>query len=125
MPNFRINRSVGGGQHEYSTSEQVVGKWIDGKSVYEKTIVLREDDVDKYTKDGYLYNVGLTGTDKIWLTGLYAKRGSAGNTMYTDIISAADDVVIVFKHTDGSIYFKDNFVPTDVIVIFRYTKVND
>lgn len=126
MPNFRINRSSGGsGSHEYSTLEQIVGSWIDEKTVYERTIVLRENSVDKYTKDGYLYATGLTGVDKIWVTGVYAKRGTAGNTDYTDVLSNSADVVIVFKHTDGSIFFKDVFDPTDVIVIIRYTKVSE
>lgn len=30
----------GGGEHEYSTTEQVVGKWIDGSTLYEKTLEL-------------------------------------------------------------------------------------
>lgn len=29
----------GGEWHEYSTSEKVVGKWIDGKTIYEKTFI--------------------------------------------------------------------------------------
>lgn len=29
-----------GGSHTYSTEEKVVGKWIDGKDIYEKTFVL-------------------------------------------------------------------------------------
>lgn len=28
------------GQHIYSTEEQVVGRWIDGKPVYERTIII-------------------------------------------------------------------------------------
>ena len=42
MPNFRINGSSGGsgGSHKYSTLERIAGTWIDGKPVYERTIVL-------------------------------------------------------------------------------------
>lgn len=29
----------GGSSHEYSTDEQLVGKWIDGSNLYEKTII--------------------------------------------------------------------------------------
>jgi len=38
---FRATQSGGGGgssDHDYSTSEQEVGTWIDGKPLYEKTI---------------------------------------------------------------------------------------
>lgn len=31
---------ISGGLHEYSTEEQIVGKWIDGKPIYEKTYIL-------------------------------------------------------------------------------------
>lgn len=29
----------GGGVHEYSTEEKVVGKWVDGRNVYERTYI--------------------------------------------------------------------------------------
>lgn len=32
--------SISGGKHTYSTTEQEVGEWIDGSTVYEKTIIL-------------------------------------------------------------------------------------
>lgn len=114
----------------YSETEREIGVWTDGKPLYEKTIILRENSVDKYTitgaiGTGALYDVGLTGLDKIYITGLYAKRGSAGNTVYTDIAPSGADVVVVFKHSDGSIYFRDTFDPTDIIVTIRYTKSTD
>lgn len=33
-----VNQTGGGSGHTYSTTEQVVGTWIDGKPIYEKTI---------------------------------------------------------------------------------------
>lgn len=32
------NGAVSGGGHTYSTTEQVVGTWVDGKTLYEKTV---------------------------------------------------------------------------------------
>lgn len=111
----------------YSEDEQVVGTWIDGNTLYERTIVLRENGVDKYTFTGNMskggtYAVGLTNIDKIWLEGLYAKRGRSGDTVYTDIDNNNTEVITVFKHSDGSFYFRDTFTPTDIILIIRYTK---
>ena len=44
------NGAVAGGGHTYSTTEQVVGTWIDGSPVYEKTIItnssVTNEDVD-------------------------------------------------------------------------------
>lgn len=33
-------KEISGGLHKYSTEEQIVGKWIDGKPIYEKTYIL-------------------------------------------------------------------------------------
>lgn len=33
-----VVKQISGNQHDYSTTEQVVGKWIDGSTLYEKTI---------------------------------------------------------------------------------------
>lgn len=129
--NANLSNSGGGGSsgHNYSTDEQIVGTWIDGSMLYERTLVLRENGVDKYTftgnmGSGGLYAVGLTGIDKIWLDGLYAKRGRSGDTDYTDIDNNSSDIVTVFKHSDGSLYFRNVFVPTDIIVTIRYTKTS-
>lgn len=35
--NLADNLGSGGGMHNYSTTEQVVGKWIDGSNIYQKT----------------------------------------------------------------------------------------
>jgi hypothetical protein len=72
--------------------------------------------------EGGNYAVGLTGIDKIWLEGLYAKRGRSDNINYTDIDNNSTEVVTVFKHSDGSFYFKDIFNPVDIILTIRYTK---
>lgn len=59
-----------GGGHVYSTEEQVVGKWIDGSDVYEKTFV---DDVNQYWNglNASTYTIDLTSEigsikDIIW-----------------------------------------------------------
>lgn len=46
---------IGGGEHTYSTEEQVVGKWIDGRDVYEMTI---EDSASHFNSNP-LYIEGL------------------------------------------------------------------
>ena len=37
----QISSIVGGGSHSYSETEQEVGTWIDGSTIYEKTIILQ------------------------------------------------------------------------------------
>ena len=51
--------------HNYSTAEQVVGTWIDGKTVYEKTVSFVTPSSNAYTRQ----SLGLlpTDIDAIWL----------------------------------------------------------
>lgn len=111
----------------YSTDEQVVGTWIDGSTLYEKTIILRENNTDNYTftgniSSGGIYAVGLTGIENAFVVGLHTKRGSSGNTDYTDIYNNSNDVIVVFKHSTGDFYVKNVFAPLDIILTIRYTK---
>lgn len=58
---------TGGGEfHEYSTSEQIVGTWIDGSSVYEKVIELGAlpDNNTKNVPHG-IVNLGLIVTASV------------------------------------------------------------
>ena len=53
MDNF-IKNVIGGGLHNYSTQEHIVGKWIDGSDIYEKSLVTT---LSSNTKDEELLNV--------------------------------------------------------------------
>ena len=64
-----LNFSGGGGSasHDYSTSEQVVGTWIDGSTVYENTITISN------TSTAYSeYTHGISNIDKVWIDNGYA-----------------------------------------------------
>lgn len=41
----KLEKNGGGGSaiHEYSTTEKKVGKWVDGRDVYEKTFIITEN----------------------------------------------------------------------------------
>lgn len=77
--------SGGSSGHNYSTQEQVVGTWIDGKPLYERiitgnlngassgTFYINYADISAEAEevifyDGYIrYNYNLAGTDLVWL----------------------------------------------------------
>ena len=44
----------------YSTEEQIVGKWVDGKIIYQKTFIFNTG-----SSASTSYNTGLTGIDKV------------------------------------------------------------
>ena len=41
-----VEYAGGSSSHEYSTTEQVVGTWIDGRPVYEKLFIMQEVDLE-------------------------------------------------------------------------------
>ena len=75
---INITDETGGGDyHEYSTSEKVVGKWIDDSMVYEKTFHIQPSgNVSDYA------DVDTISTDKVISIKLVAKRQDASNTWY-------------------------------------------
>ena len=57
------NESGGGSGHTYSTTEQVVGTWIDGKPIYEKTYSITAPSVVDTSTD--VINVASLNVDNI------------------------------------------------------------
>ena len=51
----KIEELVNNSGHNYSTDEQVVGTWIDGRPVYQKTITINES-IDMNTKS-FIHNI--------------------------------------------------------------------
>lgn len=49
--------------HKYSTEEKIVGEWIDGKTLYEKTIPFTTPNSNAYTS----VPTGVTNADKAWI----------------------------------------------------------
>lgn len=124
-----IENIEGGGSMNYSTTEHEVGTWIDGSTLYERTIVLRSNSQDQYTFSGQSlaiggsYAVGLTGIENMWLESYSAVRGKSGNTNYTDI-GLTEEMVCVWNHSDGSVYVRNQFEPISIVITIRYTKTS-
>ena len=49
MALFLNGKKLSGEPHNYSTDEQIVGTWIDGSTVYEKTFIFSEISIPKET----------------------------------------------------------------------------
>lgn len=115
----------GAGGIDYSTDEQDTGlKWIDGKNIYQKTIILRENNVDKFTYNtttSIYENCIPSGCDYIIISDFYAKRTGAQFVDYTNCSTDMNAVLYIggnglyFKHAVGITYI-------DVIITIKYTK---
>lgn len=74
MALYLNGKKLSGEPHNYSTDEQVVGTWIDGSTIYEKTFDLGSEINIPYIS---WYNTGLTGFNKI--CGCFGMNNSGAN----------------------------------------------
>jgi len=108
----------------YSTGEQVVGVWIDGRPIYRKVIVTLTSGSSETSK--VIANIGVTGINKpIRCTGL------VNNWMAPVSWGISSDIhnyVAVSLNTNGDIYEKhgsSTLHSKSLTVICEYTKTAD
>ena len=107
--------------HNYSTEEQVVGKWIDGKPIYEKVIY-----VEKFI---------ISDTNEITLENLDTIINYSGNLILTDFPrykrffpyskNNSTDKVVITRYTDTKIYVDSAFNCNTIYIRIQYTKTTD
>ena len=118
---IKLNGGVSSNYHEYSTNERIVGKWVDGRPVYEKTLNVGT------IGSGTTFAHGITNLD--WIIdysafGLYAgesKLVSPANGSSSSIgfvISTWDSTNITF--TKGNLSYN----LSDCYCTIRYIKTN-
>ena len=111
--------------HEYSTEEKVVGKWTNGKTLYEKTIT--------FTPNSSLYTVDVSSlniNDCVYLNGWFINIGGnyiylnhyAGNGDWHGLIYSPSNGGCLIADQDNSSRFGLNCPWTATI---RYTKTTD
>lgn len=108
---------------DYSTTEQDTGKkWIDGKPIYQKTIVLRDNNTDMYTYSNNEY-VGCLPSDigdYINIIQVYCNRR---DTTYIDVGQTGSEVIVVPNPYTTNLYMTSNHAPKTCIVTIEYTKI--
>lgn len=110
----------------YSTTEQVVGTWIDGKTVYQK-VIENTVTLNGYAVVGTINNVKDT-ISVDWLVrpsdiGTYGRTGYLNSNYNTGIqaeIDSSNVLTISIWGKEGA-----NSTSTTVRVIVRYTKTTD
>ena len=133
MLNGKEYAGSGSKWHEYSTSEKVVGKWIDGKPIYEKTKVIPISDT---TVNNKIRTIPLLETNQVLFKIVDARAvsrtyGTISYGLDSYVSASYMDRHIGFCHwygnnlamftTDAS-YWSDL---GDITVIYQYTKTTD
>lgn len=103
-------------QHEYSTEEKIVGKWIDGKPIYEK--------VFEIGSKSSAYTFTIENLDKI-----IDYTGNCIISDYSRIIPFVqpqyNNYVIINDYKDGVVNLATNLTYTDCVLVIQYTKTTD
>ena len=111
--------------HHYSTDEQIVGTWIDGKPLYEKTIV--EKNIS-YQTTGTNYTLDtISNVDEVVeITGTITNSAKTTKHELPYINDTLKVTVVRFDMTSGNIQLRsfDTWSSLDVIVTLRYTKTS-
>ena len=108
--------------HEYSTEEKVVGKWIDGKPIYEKVI-----------NSGYLLNSGTISIDvsSLNIDSFIQLRGMTftdDKTQFRPITLGTSDnnaIRIDFTNNNIRIITWNNWSAYNSFIVIQYTKTTD
>lgn len=112
-------------QHVYSTAEQIVGKWIDGSAVYEKTVHI--ENTTAYFSD-YINGAEITNVNLPISMDFVANRNNifmCGNGCNRSELNTAYMVAVRFFN--GYIQYRcDTYGTeiTDIYVTIRYTKTS-
>ena len=107
-------------QHEYSTEEKVVGKWIDGKPIYEKVI-----NVENF----------IIGENEITLENLDTIINYSGSLILTDyanykrvfpyIQNNSTSKVVINHYNETKFVVASAFTCNTINIIIQYTKTTD
>jgi len=107
----------GGGGHKYSTTEQVVGTWIDGKTLYEKTIAVTQNPSSEIS-------ISLTSLDidTLFVVSAYIQSNSKGDvTPTTYFVKGDDKFMYYYNRTTDCLVILTSWQGSGYVTI-RYTK---
>ena len=109
--------------NNYSTDEQKIGTWVDGKPLYQKMVIIKGSQIGSIqaVDNKYLHNI--KNVDHIWISDGYL-RIEANDANYIlaspHRIFWCDKTYVAVKPTSATDY--KNY---DLYFILRYTKTTD
>lgn len=115
--------------NEYSTEETVIGKWIDGKPLYQKVITFDNTISISYDDNTFIHNI--SNIDIIFVKNafVYSKNEkrfySIPITLYNSN-TATDDLNIMVDREKINFYVKSGWnTAWQKVIILNYTKTTD
>ena len=110
----------------YSTNEQVIGTWIDGKPLYEKTIDIPNT---SQINNSFVYPHGISDYEMAMICNAFTVDYVNGS-VFILTLSANDDKTLSVRLDPTNIFFRGSnllniFATRHLYVIIRYTKTTD
>lgn len=117
----RAQSSAVGGN--YSTSEQVVGTWIDGKPIYQKTVV-RTETTQQLMKANQWTSLPMPGVPRSSEIDTLVESVLVNRQLLENPPANAVMVMSYYLSTGGGLYYFANspYAWTQLILTLRYTK---
>ena len=110
--------------HHYSTNEQVIGTWIDGKPLYEKTFVF----TGTYSGDQMNVPINMSIADTIFPVDSWGINGNDAICPFPYAHSSANNIGGFFISTNKNsigLRFASGLTFKKVVITLRYTKTTD
>lgn len=121
-----------GGMHEYSTTEKVVGTWIDGKPVYESTISFTTPSSSGAQQSSFLPALPMSVIDNmVNISGYVMRNDSSGWQDLVNNYPAGGNLNYLYTFgvnlSDKRIYIQvgSNTSSASSVLTFQYTKTTD
>lgn len=109
--------------HEYSTDEKVVGKWIDGKPIYEKTVSLG---ALSYDTNWHYISHGISNIDKVVELYGTAKSNDGLYVAMPNYRSGLSLGILLVANSSAIAYMNNWITGQDwAYATIRYTKTTD
>ena len=110
----------------YSTEEQVIGTWVDGSTLYRKTLFIDKSDLTSQGSNNYKYSVALSYNRIIGFENVIQYDNSFANmpsgttnSNYANYINSIDATGVLF--TLGQSMYP---ILNDIVVTIKYTKAS-
>ena len=115
--------------NKYSTTEEVIGTWIDGKPLYRKTMEFSNVSAGEHAITHGLQNIELLMVNKTWSFIIDESNGvtiwQLGNSNENSNFSQYSCNVVWTNTSTISIYIGSGLSPKKLIITFEYTKTTD
>lgn len=114
----------GGYAHHYSTSEKVIGTWIDGKPIYEKTIAKQNYRLESGSNQ---ISLDVSNIDVLVDSNVQVTNSSHTNQRklnVSEISGGSDDLYYIINYTTGVLWLYANATwgSPNIYITVQYTK---